>query len=124
LSVKEVIPPISLGWESLQEQVIPSNSLVQETRKVDNEYSMDEFKTVLNKLVVEDKYVKDYPMDSLSKSESDKRVIDDHHLNVMGGNPVNSLNSGTVIEDIGDGIPFKYKRLRKVPTTRTDGFLF
>jgi hypothetical protein len=87
LSVKEVIPPISLGWESLQEQVIASNSLVQETRKVDNEYSMDEFKTVLDKLVVEDKYVKDYPMD-VSKNESDKRVIDDHHLNVMGDNPV------------------------------------
>jgi hypothetical protein len=95
---------------------------VQETSKVD-EYFMNEFKTLLDKLAAEDKYVKDYPMD-VPKNESDKRVTENYHLNVMGDTPVNSSNSETVTEDINDGIPFEAKTLRKIPITRTEDFLW
>jgi hypothetical protein len=79
LSATEEILPISLGWEVLQDQVVSSHALVDETRKADTDYLMDELKIVPDKLVVVDKHVADYPMDE-PKNELDKHVIEDHHV--------------------------------------------
>jgi hypothetical protein len=63
LSATAEIPPVSLGWKAVEDQVVSSHALVHETRKADNDYLMDELKIVPDKLVVVDKHVEDYPMD-------------------------------------------------------------
>jgi hypothetical protein len=55
LSAAEKMPAISLGWKTVQEQVVSSCALVLETEKMED----DELKTA----AVEDKYVGDYPID-------------------------------------------------------------
>jgi hypothetical protein len=42
---------------------VSSHALVHQTRKVNNDYLMDELKIIPDKLVVADKNVADYPMD-------------------------------------------------------------
>jgi hypothetical protein len=42
---------------------VPSHALVHEIRKVDNDNSTEELKTVPDKLAIEDKYIVDYPID-------------------------------------------------------------
>jgi hypothetical protein len=69
LSAAEEIPPISLGWKAVQNQVVSSHALVHQTRKADNDYLMDGLKIVPDKLVV--KHVAHYPMDE-PKNELDK----------------------------------------------------
>jgi hypothetical protein len=71
LSTAEEMPPISLGWKAIQEQIVSNCALVLEARKAEDDCLMDELKTVPDKLVVEDKYVVDYPIDEL-KTEPDK----------------------------------------------------
>jgi hypothetical protein len=63
LSTAEEMPPISLGWKPIQEQTVSSCALVLEAGKEEGDCLMDELKTVSDKLVVEDKYVVDYPID-------------------------------------------------------------
>jgi hypothetical protein len=53
------------------EREVSSCGLVLESGKVEGGYLMDELKTVPDKLVVEDKYVVDYPIDE-SKIEPEK----------------------------------------------------
>jgi hypothetical protein len=64
------MPPINLGWKTIQEQIGSSCALVLEAWKVEGDCLMDELKTVPNKLVVEDKYEVDYPIEQ--KTEPDK----------------------------------------------------
>jgi hypothetical protein len=123
LSATEEIPPISLGWKVVQEQVVSSYAVVHETRKVDNDYPMDELKIVPDEQVIEDKHVVDHPMDEL-KIELDKQVIEDQHVKETSVTSVNPLNCGTVIEDNNADIPIKSYKLRKAPITRTDDFLW
>jgi hypothetical protein len=94
LSATEEIPPISLGWKVVQEQVVSSYALAHETRKADNDYLMEELKIVPDKLVVGDKYVVDYPVDE-PKAEPDKQVIEDQHVKETSVTFVNSLNCGS-----------------------------
>jgi hypothetical protein len=63
LSATVEISPISLGWNVVQEQVVSSCAVVQETRKADNDYLMEELKIVPDKLAAEDNYVVDDPID-------------------------------------------------------------
>jgi hypothetical protein len=65
------MPPISLGWKAIQEQIVSSCALVLEARKAQGDCLTDELKTVPDKLVAEDKYVVDYPTDE-PKIEPDK----------------------------------------------------
>jgi hypothetical protein len=65
------MPPINLGWKTIQEQIGSSCVLVLEAGKVEGDCLMDELKTVPDKLAVEDIYVVDYPIDE-QKTESDK----------------------------------------------------
>jgi hypothetical protein len=123
LSATEEMPPISLGWKAVQDQVMSSLALVHETRKAHNDYLMDELKIVPDKLVVEDKHVDDYPMDEL-KNKLDKQVIENHHVKETSVTSVNLMNCGTIIVDSNADIPLKSKRLRKAPVTRTDDFLW
>jgi hypothetical protein len=121
LSATEEIPPISLEWKAVQEQVVSSHALVHETREADSDYFMDELKIIPDKLVVVDKHVEDYPRNK-PKIELDKQVIEDQHVKETNVTSVNLLNCGTIIEDNNSDIPFKSKRLRKAPITRTDDF--
>jgi hypothetical protein len=82
---------------------------------------MDELKIVPDRLVVVDKYVADYPMDE-PKNELDKQIIGDHHVKETIVSSVNLLNCVTITVDNNADIPFKSKRLRKTPITRTDDF--
>jgi hypothetical protein len=59
------MPPISLGWKAIQEQTVSSCTLMLETGKAEGDCVMDELKTVPDKLVVDDKYVVDFPTDEL-----------------------------------------------------------
>jgi hypothetical protein len=61
LSAAEEMPPISLGWKTIQEQIVSSCALVLHARKAEDDRLVDELKTVPDKLAVEDKYVIDYP---------------------------------------------------------------
>jgi hypothetical protein len=108
----EEIPPISLGWKAVQEQVVSSHALVHETRKVDNDYHVDKLKIVPNKLVVEDKRVADYPMDE-PKNKLDKQVIKDQRVKETSVTSVNLLICGTVIVDNNADIPFKSKKAKE-----------
>jgi hypothetical protein len=66
------MPPVSLGWKTIQEQTVSSCAMVLEAGKVECNCLIDELKTVPNKLVVEEKYVVvDYPIDK-PKTEPDK----------------------------------------------------
>jgi hypothetical protein len=123
LSAAEEMPPISLEWKAVQEQVVSSHALVHETRKADNAYLMDELKIVPDELVVVDKHVVDYPMDE-PKNEFDKQVIEDQHVKETTVTSVNLLNCGTIIVDNNADIPVKSKRLRKAPITGTDDYLW
>jgi hypothetical protein len=58
------MPPISLGWKTVQEQIILGCALVVEAGKSEGDFLMDELKTVPDKLVVEGKYVVDYPIEN------------------------------------------------------------
>jgi hypothetical protein len=71
LSAAEMMPPISLGWKNIQEQIVSSCALVLKAGKAEGDCLMDELKTVPDKLVVEDKYVVDCPIDKLN-TEPDK----------------------------------------------------
>jgi hypothetical protein len=99
------------------------HALVHETRKAENDYLMDELKIVPDKLVVVDKHVADYPTDE-PKTELHKQVTGDQHVKGTSVTSVNLLNCGTIIVDYNADIPFKSKRLRKAPITRTDNFLW
>jgi hypothetical protein len=65
------MPPISLGWKAIQEQIVSTCALVLEAGKAEGDCLMDELKTLPDKLVFEDKYVVDYPTEK-SKPEPDK----------------------------------------------------
>jgi hypothetical protein len=54
------------------------------------------------------------------KNELDKQVTEDHHVKETSVTSVHLLNCGTIIVDNNADIPFKSKRLRKAPITRTD----
>jgi hypothetical protein len=123
LSAAEEIPPISLGWKAVQDQVVSSHALMHETRKAENDYLMDGLKIVPDKLVVVDKHVADYPMDE-SKKKLDIQVIEDHHVQETNVTSVNLLNCRTIIVNNNADIPIKSKKLRKAPLTRTDDFLW
>jgi hypothetical protein len=69
LSAAEEMPPISLRWKTVQEQIVLGCAVVVEARKSEGDCLMDELKTVPDKLV-EDKYVVDYPIDK-PKTEPD-----------------------------------------------------
>jgi hypothetical protein len=71
LSAAEEMPAISLGWKTVQEQIVSHCALVPETRKADGDCLMEELKFVPDKIVVEDKCVVDYPIDG-PKTEPDK----------------------------------------------------
>jgi hypothetical protein len=58
------------------------------------------------------------------KNELDKQLIEDYHVKETSVTSVNLLNCGTIIVDNNADIPFKSKRLRKAPITRTDDFLW
>jgi hypothetical protein len=63
LSAAEEMPPISLEWKIMQEQIVSSCALVLEPRKAEGDCLTDELKTVPNKLGIEDKYVVGCPID-------------------------------------------------------------
>jgi hypothetical protein len=65
----------------------------------------------------------DNPVDAL-KIEVDKQVVKDQHEIVISVDSANSLNNGTVTNDINAVIPTKSKRLRRAPITKTDDFLW
>jgi hypothetical protein len=100
-------------------KVVSSHTKVYETRKVDNDYPMVELNVVPDKLVIEDKHVGDYPVHEL-KVELDKQVIKDQHEKEISVTSIDPLNCLTVIEDNNADIPFKSKRLKIAPITRTD----
>jgi hypothetical protein len=55
------MPPVSVGWRVVQEQVVSSHALVHETRKVDNDHST-ELKIVPDKPAIEHKCIVDYQL--------------------------------------------------------------
>jgi hypothetical protein len=63
--------PVSFGRKAVQEQTVSSCALVYETRKADGDYLTEKLKIVPDKIIVEDKYVVDYPIDE-PKTEPDK----------------------------------------------------
>jgi hypothetical protein len=63
LFVTVEIPPINLGWKVVQEEVVSSHAPVHETRKVDNDHSMNELKIAPDKLPIKDKYMVDCPIE-------------------------------------------------------------
>jgi hypothetical protein len=63
LSAAGEMPAISLGWNTIQEQTVPGCALVLLAGKGEGDCLMDELQTVPDKLVVEDKYVVDYPIE-------------------------------------------------------------
>jgi hypothetical protein len=56
------MPPISLGWKTVQEQIVSSCALVLETRKADCDCLIEELEIVPDKIAAEDKYVVDHPI--------------------------------------------------------------
>jgi hypothetical protein len=90
------MPPISLGWKTMQEQTVSSCALVLEAGKEEGDCLMDELKTVPDKLL-EDKYIVDYPTDE-PKTEPDK--------------PYNSTTEAIRT----------YKRSKKPPVTKKNDF--
>jgi hypothetical protein len=68
-SAAEEMPPVSLGWKTIQEEIV-SCALMPETMKAVGDCLVEELKIVPDK-AVEHKYVVDYPIDEL-KTEPDK----------------------------------------------------
>jgi hypothetical protein len=101
LTTIEATAPISLGWKVEHEQMVSSKVVDNETVTVGN----------------------DNPMDAL-KIEVDKQAVKDQQEIVISVNSANSLNIGTVTNDINAVIPTKSKRLRRAPITKTDDFLW
>jgi hypothetical protein len=72
LSATEEIPPISLGWSMVQEQIVQAMLwCLKQGRQMVIVLITNELKIVPDKIAAEGKYVVDYPIDE-PKTEPDK----------------------------------------------------
>jgi hypothetical protein len=105
---KEMVNPIYMGWK------LVASPLEHETKKVDEDHPMKKVEVGRN--------ADNYTVDE-SKSEFDKRNKGDYQLNEVVDTG-NSVDYGTVVEDMNMDISNKPKRIRRVPITRTEDFLW
>jgi hypothetical protein len=110
---KEMNNPIYLNWK-LEVNRICVSPIEHEPKKVDEDHPVKEVEV--------EKKADNVTVDE-SKKELDKRNKGDYQLNevVDAGNLV---DYGTVVEDMNMNILKKPKRIRRVPTTRTEDFLW